>query len=87
MRVNTDFLISPAYRVPPMSTSPRVRLRATKVSDRVPWRSGSALQPGRHSTVKAGWPTTASTPSGRRNRCRLKRLCQASSVITRTDTR
>ena len=37
-----DFLISPAYSVPPISTSCWARLRAMNVSVRVPSRLGSA---------------------------------------------
>src|SRR5256885_3639974 len=33
---NTDFLISPAYRVPPIKTKPAAKLTRMKVSERMP---------------------------------------------------
>ena len=44
--MKTDFLISPAYSVPPMITIRRARLTRMKVSLRVPSRFGSAFTDG-----------------------------------------
>jgi hypothetical protein len=52
MSVKIDFLISPAYSVPPISTSCRVGWRRTNVSLRVPSSSGSASREG-------AWRTSA----------------------------
>ena len=51
---NTDFFISPAYAVPPIRISFLVKLTATTVSLRVPWRSGSARKLGRSMIVNSG---------------------------------
>ena len=54
MSEKIDFLISPAYSVPPITTSPRVGWRTTKVSERVPSASGSASTSGAWSTSASG---------------------------------
>ena len=54
MTVNADFLISPAYSVPTMMTSIRLRWTRIAVSLRVPSVSGSALNEGTSMIVKFG---------------------------------
>src|SRR3989304_2290311 len=44
---NAAFLVSPAYSLLAMSTRRSARLRAIRVSERAPWRAGSALKLGR----------------------------------------
>ncbi|OYV62147.1 MAG: 30S ribosomal protein S3 [Acidocella sp. 21-58-7] len=46
MRVNADFLISPAYCVPPIRISLVERFMTTKLPWRVLWTAGSALKLG-----------------------------------------
>ena len=86
MIVNTDFLISPAYRVPPISTILRARFTSTKVPLRVPSRSGSATNSAASTTVNSGAKFSGGV-SGVMNRLRAKRECQAYCVITRTGNR
>ena len=54
MTVNADFLISPAYSVPTMITSIRLRWTRIAVSLRVPSVAGSALNEGTLMIVKFG---------------------------------
>ena len=54
MTVKIDFLISPAYQVPPIRTSRRPGCRTTNVSLRVPSSSGSAVTAGACSTSASG---------------------------------
>ena len=49
-----DFFISPAYCVPPMMTSLRVKFTMTKTSELVPSRLGSARKPGALTMVNSG---------------------------------
>ena len=58
-----------------------------KVSERVPSALGSALTEGSDITVKSGLKPWRSSGVGRMKRLRAKRLCQASSVTTRTLSR
>ena len=46
MMENIDFLISPAYRVPPMMTVLSSNEIITKASEFTPWISGSAWKFG-----------------------------------------
>ena len=48
------FFISPAYRVPPMSTAFRAKFSTMKVVVRVPCRAGSAGNSGAWYTVHSG---------------------------------
>ena len=57
------------------------------VSERQPWRAGSAWKLGQFRMVKSGMKPASSARSGRRSRWRMKRPCQASSVMTRTFSR
>ena len=86
MVVKIDFFVSPAYCVPPMMISLRAKLRMTKVPLRVPSRLGSASKRAALMTVNSG-AKFGSGWSGTRKRWRAKRLCQASSVTTRTGSR
>ena len=81
--MKTDFLISPAYAVPPMITRRRAKLMTMHVSERVPCLEGDALKPGAAMIVNA-WPVLHSSP---RSRLRANRLCHARSVTTRTGSR
>ena len=61
--VNTDFLISPAYQVPPIATTRSVKFTRMAQSDAVPSSSGSAWKPGRFRMVKSGLkPSSSSRP-------------------------
>ena len=60
---------------------------AVNVSLRVPSRSGSALTDGAEMTVRSGSKLRSSSALGRMKRLRANRLCQASSVTTRTRMR
>ena len=60
----------------------------TNTSLRVPSTSGIAWNPGQLTTVNCGSNRAiASGSSSRRNIVRAKRLCQASSVMTRIGRR
>ena len=87
MTVKALFLISPAYSVPTMITSIRLRWTRMAVSVRVPSVAGSALNEGTLMIVKLGWNSASSAASGRRKRFRAKMLAQAVSVYTRSDRR
>ena len=54
MTVNADFLISPAYSVPTMMISIRLRWSRIAVSLRTPSVAGSALNDGTSMIVKFG---------------------------------
>jgi hypothetical protein len=80
----TDFLISPAYQVPPMSAVRFSRLTRMKTSELVPSEAGSARSSGAWSTVKPGRKSGSSESAGWMNMLRANRLCHACSVTTRT---
>jgi len=82
-----DFLISPAYSVPPMMTMRRARFTRMNVSLRVPSRFGSAFTEGTDITAMSGSKLSSSSAFGRMKRLWAKRLCQASSLTTRTFSR
>jgi len=87
MTVKIDFLISPAYWVPPMSTIFWPKWITMKTSERVPSTSGTAWKLGALITVNWGaWPANSSALAWM-NILRAKRLCQAVSVITRMGRR
>ena len=86
--VKTDFLISPAYDVPPIRTSRSSNDSRMKASLRVPSISGIAWKRGALMTVNAGMCSARSPGSWIcRNMLRANSECQASSVITRTGRR
>ena len=62
-----DFFISPAYRVPPISTSFLPKLMTMNVLVRVPCRAGSAWKSGACRTVKSGRKCASSAGSARMN--------------------
>ena len=81
MTVNADFLISPAYSVPTMMISIRLRWTRIAVPVRVPSVAGSASNDGTSMIVKFGREASrARSRGGRRNRLRAKMLAQAVSV-------
>ena len=80
MTVNADFLISPAYLVPTMMISIRLRWSRIAVPDRVPSVEGSASKLGTSMMVKLGSKVARSPRAGRRNRLRAKMLAHAVSV-------
>ena len=80
MTVNADFLISPAYIVPTMMISIRLRWSRIAVPVRVPSVAGSASKLGTSMIVKLGTKVARSSRGGRRNRLRAKMLAQAVSV-------
>ena len=82
-----DFFISPAYRVPPISTSFLAKLRTMNVPVRVPCRVGSAWKSGACSTVKPGRNWASSAGTARMNMLRTNRACHALGVMNRTGTR
>ena len=82
-----DFFISPAYRVPPISTSFLPKWMTMKVPVRVPCRAGSAWKSGACSTVKPGRNCASSAGMARMNMFRTKSACQAFGVTNRTGTR
>ena len=88
MIVKTDFLISPAYCVPPISTSLFGKLTMMKASEWVPSSSGTAWNRGVPMTVNSGlWVRSLSGSSSRMNIFLENKLCHAISVITRIGTR
>ena len=87
MTVKIDFLISPAYCVPPTRTSRSAKFSTMKTSDRVPSTSGSAWKPGALSTTNWGSWERSSSCEARMNMLRANRLCHAVSVMTRIGTR
>ena len=54
MTVKTDFLISPAYLVPPIKIIRRAKLTRMNVDERVPSRAGSAWKSAASTTVNSG---------------------------------
>ena len=80
MTVNALFLISPAYSVPTMMISIRLRWMRIAVSVRVPSVAGSALNDGMQMIVKFGRNVARSSALGRRNRLRANTLAHAVSV-------
>ena len=52
---NIDFLISPAYSVPPINTVRFSKETIIKVSEAVPSTAGSALKFGADITVNSAW--------------------------------
>ena len=87
MSEKIDFLISPAYSVPPITTSPRVGWSTTKVSERVPSASGSASTSGAWSTSASGTWSASSSSVGSMKSVFAKSACQGEYVITRTPSR
>ena len=87
MTVKIDFLISPAYHVPPMTTSTREGCRQTKVSVRVPSSSGTADTDGAWRTSACGSMSSSSSSVGSMKRVFAKSACHALSEITRTAMR
>ena len=87
IRVKIDFLISPAYWVPPIRISWSVRCRITKFPARVPSEAGSAAKLGAWSTRASGRCAWSSSSVGSMKRVRAKRACQALSVTTRSGSR
>ena len=82
-----DFLISPAYSVPPISTSAREGWRTTNVSLRVPSSSGSASTSGAWKTTASGSKSASSDSSGSMKSVLAKSACHGDPVITRTRSR
>ena len=87
MTVKIDFLISPAYQVPPIRTSRRPGCRTTNVSLRVPSSSGSAVTAGACSTSASGSWSASSSSVGSMKSVFANSACQALSVMTRTASR
>ena len=80
MTVNALFLISPAYSVPTMMISIRLRWTRIAVPVRVPSVAGSAWNEGTLMIVKLGAKDARSRWDGRRKRLRAKMLAHAVSV-------
>ena len=80
MTVNALFLISPAYSVPTIRISIRLRWTRIAVPVRVPSVSGSAWNDGTQMIVKFGVKPARCSSVGRRNRLRAKMLAHAVSV-------
>ena len=86
--VKIDFLISPAYSVPPISTSAREGCRKTKVPLRgVPSSLASASTAGACSTSAAGSKSSSSSSAGSMKRVLAKSACHGLYVTTRTASR
>ncbi len=85
--VKIDFLISPAYQVPPISTSVRDGCRQMKVSLRVPSSAGSAVTAGACRISASGLCVASSTSVGSMKSVFAKSACHALSVTTRTAMR
>src|SRR5699024_3648048 len=64
-----DFLISPAYSVPPIKTTRSLNEITINVSDAVPSSSGSARQVGADNTVNSGSCSCSSSSVGVINNC------------------
>ncbi len=79
MTEKIDFLISPLYWVPAMSTIFSSKLMRTAASEWVPWTSGLSLRPGATSTEKscgsksASWRLDGRTSSWREKSAWLAR--------------
>src|SRR5690625_481947 len=78
----TDFLISPAYSVPPIRTIFCLKDTSTNASEFVPSFSGLALNDGADIIVNSGSCVFSSSADGRTNNCFANKLCQAYSLIT-----
>ena len=87
MIVKTDFLISPAYRVPPINTIFRAKFTSTNVDEFVPSRAGSASNNAASITVNSGENASVRSAPLSMNRSRAKRFCHAYVVSTRTGKR
>ena len=87
MSVKIDFLISPAYSVPPIRMRPSERCSTTKLAARVPSVSGTAWKCGAWSTTASGRWAAISSSVGSMNRLRANSACQALSVTTRSARR
>ena len=88
MTVKIDFFISPAYRVPPIST-----MRCAEVEDDERARAGAVprgvgLEVGRveHREARAG-SCASSAGTARMNMLRTNSACHAFGVMNRTGTR
>ena len=77
-----DFLISPAYSVPPIKITRFLKETRINVSELVPSISGSALKVGADTTVNSGLCVLSSSSVGEINNWRANRLCHAYSLIT-----
>ena len=84
--VKMDFLISPAYSVPPIRISEFVRWRLTKLVARVPSVAGSAVKLGACRIRASGWWRRISSSEGTMNIVCAKSACHALSDTTRTDS-
>ena len=83
-----DFFISPAYRVPPISTSFLPKLITMNVPLRVPCRAGIRLEVGRVEHREPGTEVRQLAPAAARmNMLRTNSACQAFGVMNRTGTR
>ncbi len=87
MAVKTDFLISPAYSVPPISTRPLAKSTRIKTSELVPSMSGKAWKPGQSITTSSGLWTAISSGVAWMNMLCANRLCQAYCVMMRMGMR
>ena len=77
-----DFLISPAYSVPPINTVRFSKEMMMNVSEWVPSTEGSALKLGAQMTVNPASCSKNSSSEGRINNWWENRLCHANSLIT-----
>src|SRR5699024_4979826 len=82
-----DFLISPAYSVPPIKTTRSLNETTINVPEFVPSSSGSANNVGADKTVNPGSCSANSSLVGVMNNWRAKRLCHAYSFTTSTGRR
>src|SRR5699024_3040088 len=82
-----DFLISPAYSVPPIKMMRSFKEMTTNVSEVVPSTLGSALQVGADKIVNPGSCSSYSSSVGVINNLSANKLCQAYSLITSTGRR
>src|SRR5699024_10640913 len=82
-----DFLISPAYSVPPIKMIRSFKEMTTNVSDAVPSTLGSALQVGADKIVNPGSCSSYSCSVRVINKRRANKLCPAYSLITSTGRR
>ena len=64
MTPKMDFLISPAYLVPPIKMMRRVKSARMKAVEAVPSRSGTASNPGAAITVNSGTCVARAAASG-----------------------
>jgi hypothetical protein len=87
IRLKIDFLISPAYEVPPISTSFRVGWSSTNVPVRVPSTTGSASTSGACSTRACDAKCASSWSVGSMNIVRANSAWYGCVVTTRTAMR